>query len=68
MYYISSVVDDKYGITDTKDGVEEFYDARFIYDNFKSLEIKGVSISNNNIRISVWSPLKEYTRQKIICL
>ena len=35
MYYISSVVDDKYGITDTKDGVEEFYDARFIYDNFK---------------------------------
>lgn len=39
MYYVSSKKDDLYGITDTKDGLEHFYDVQFIYDNFKDRNI-----------------------------
>ena len=49
MFYVSSKVKDKYGITDTLDGVEEFYTKKDILDlvNKFHLEILGVDIDSN---------------------
>lgn len=58
MYYISSKSNDKYGVTDTKDGVEEFYSYNQIRDIILSgLRIKGCSWgSNEDLRKSgFWS-------------
>lgn len=55
MFYVSRINHEldgiKYGITDTKDGVEEFYSKAQIFQFSKSLDIDGVDISDNKICI-----------------
>lgn len=55
MFYISSKNNDKYGITDTSDGVEEFYSSRKIYDLMKNnkLLIYGASCWNNDAECDI---------------
>ena len=67
MYYISSKKNNLYGITDSKDDIEEFYDTKFIFDNFKDINIKGVYRNGSNFRISVWNPVKEALKYKMAC-
>lgn len=43
MFYVSSKANGLYGITDTEDGVEEFYSKEFILKNFKGIKIDGVT-------------------------
>lgn len=60
MYYISSIKGNKYGVTDTKDGVEEFYTFSEIVDFVDKLNIpiKGVELGYvkgdiSNVKIDV---------------
>lgn len=49
MFYVSSKVKDKYGITDTSDGVEEFYTKKDILNlvNKFNIEISGIDTDSN---------------------
>ena len=62
MFYISKVSfnKDKFGITDSKDGVEEFYSKAQIFEFSKSLDIDGVD--NDESLICVVKPVKETVR------
>ena len=61
MYYVSSNKGDLYGITNTNDGVEEFYTYDYICNNFDSSKIYGVNANN----IDVWNPKKEIIKVKL---
>lgn len=60
MFYISSIKDNNFGVTDTEDGVEEFYTRTQILQFSKSLDIDGVDISSN--LICIVKPVKETIR------
>ena len=60
MYYISSIKDNNFGVTDTKDGVEEFYTRAQIFQFSKNLDIDGVDTATN--LICVVKPVNETVR------
>ena len=60
MFYISSIKDNNFGVTDTEDGVEEFYTRTQILQFSKSLDIDGVDTSSNII--CVVKPVNETVR------
>lgn len=64
MFYVSRINHEldgiKYGITDTKDGVEEFYSKAQIFQFSKSIDIDGVDIADN--LICIVKPVKETIR------
>ena len=56
MFYISSQKGDKYGVTDTNDGVEEFYSTKELaklYESNKNLVIYGTSYYNHDMECTV---------------
>lgn len=60
MFYISSIKDNNFGVTDTEDGVEEFYTRTQIFQFSKSLYIDGVDTADN--LICIVKPVKETIR------
>lgn len=60
MFYISSIKDNNFGVTDTEDGVEEFYTRTQILQFSKSLDIDGVDTADN--LICIVKPVKETIR------
>lgn len=60
MFYISSIKDNNFGVTDTEDGVEEFYTRTQILQFSKSLDIDGVDTTDN--LICIVKPVKETIR------
>ena len=61
MYYISSKKGTLYGVTDTKDGVEEFYSVSNLSKIYKihHLDIKGFEIRDGKIRVSICGSSKD---------
>ena len=51
MFYVSSMDKNSYGVTDTTDGVEEFYTERQIYDLIYKLRIKILGVSKDCIKV-----------------
>lgn len=60
MFYISSIKDNNFGVTDTEDGVEEFYTRTQIFQFSKSIDIDGVDTVDN--LICIVKPVKETIR------
>lgn len=60
MFYISSIKDNNFGVTDTKDGVEEFYSKAQIFQFSKNLDIDGVDTADN--LICIVKPVNETVR------
>lgn len=60
MFYISSIKDNNFGVTDTEDGVEEFYTRTQILQFSKSIDIDGVDTADN--LICIVKPVKETIR------
>ena len=60
MFYISSIKDNNFGVTDTEDGVEEFYTRAQIFQFAKNLDIDGVDISSK--LIGIVKPVDETVR------
>lgn len=60
MFYISSIKDNNFGVTDTEDGVEEFYTRTQIFQFSKSIDIDGVDTADN--LICIVKPVKETIR------
>lgn len=55
MFYVSSINENLYGVTDTTDGVEEFYTVDQIYNLVYKLRIKIVGVSKDNIIVQNFS-------------
>ena len=49
MFYISSIRGTKYGVKDTRDGIEEFYSKEQIYQIARKIKIYGVSYKDISI-------------------
>lgn len=70
MYYISSKKDNRFGVTDTKDNVEELYRedeiAYFIRD--KGLSIEGAYVFNHKADCTVLHPFKCLSKTVLLSL
>ena len=66
MFYVSSISGTKYGITDTSDGVEEFYDKEFILN--LNLKILGVNTNKRVIKVIDTESLINYQISKLVLL
>lgn len=57
MFYISSKKDGLYGVTDTEDGVEDFYTLKELGEIVKTckLDIKGLKIHQGKFSVNVYS-------------